>query len=87
MIDDGIGIRRVPWYQFLTSRSGRTSACVVRNVGGTDWSFGKQYGLDLSVLPRSYEEPQQRHLLVAVGPDRRHPVRAGAHRAPTLRGW
>jgi hypothetical protein len=42
MIDDGIGFQRVPGDQFLTSGSGRTSAWVVRNVSGTDWSFGKE---------------------------------------------
>src|ERR1700730_545404 len=32
------------------------------------------------------ECPQHRDLLVAMGPDRRHPVKAGAHRAPPVRG-
>ncbi len=36
--------------------------------------------------PRGYEYPRHSHPLVAMGPDRRHPVKAGAHRAPPLRG-
>jgi len=64
---------------------GQNIGCVMRNFG-TDWSFGRQRGVDLSLIPRSHEGPQQHHLLVAMAPDQRHPVKAGAHRAPPLRG-
>jgi hypothetical protein len=87
MIDDGIGFQRVPpWQPVLDMRIGQHIGGVMRNVGGTEGSFGRQRGLEVRVVPRNYEGPRQRHLLIAVGPDGRHPVKAGAHRAPPLRG-
>ena len=75
MIDDGIGFQRVPWRPVLDKRIGQNIGCVMRNVGGTEWSFGA--GLELLLLRRSYEGPRQHHLLVAMGPDR----------CPSGQGW
>jgi hypothetical protein len=67
MIDDSIGFRQLPWQPVLDKRFGQHVGGVTRNFGGADWRLGRQRGLDLSVLPRSYEGPRQRHMLVAIG--------------------
>jgi hypothetical protein len=56
MIDDGIGLQLVPWRQRRHKRFGQHIGGVVRNVGGTEWRFGRQRGL--SALPRSHEGPE-----------------------------
>ena len=81
MIVDGSGFQLVPWQPVLGKRVGGAA----RNVGSTEWSFGRHRGLDLSLLPRSYEGPRQHHLLVAMGRDRCHPVKARLSRAPAPR--
>jgi hypothetical protein len=86
MIEDGIDLRLVPWQPVLDRRIGQRIAAIMRNVGGIEWSFGRQEGVGLRVFPRSYKYLRKRHLLVAMGPDRRHPVRADARRAPPLHG-
>jgi Protein of unknown function (DUF3363) len=85
MVDDGIGFQQVPWQPVVDKRIGQHIGGVMRDIGGTEWSFGRQRGLDLSVLPRSHEGLPQHHLLFAMRPDRRHPVKTGAHRAPASR--
>jgi hypothetical protein len=62
MIDDSIGFRQLPWQPVLDKRFGQHVGGVTRNFGGADWRLGRQRGLDLSVLPRSYEGPRQRHM-------------------------
>jgi Protein of unknown function (DUF3363) len=42
MIDDRIELRLVPWQLVLGQRIGQRIAAVMRNVGGIEWSFGKQ---------------------------------------------
>jgi hypothetical protein len=37
-------------------------------------------------VPKGDEYPDRSHPFVAMGPDRRHPVKAGAHYALPLRG-
>jgi uncharacterized protein DUF3363 len=79
-------VRLVPWQPVLDRRIGQRISAVMRNVGGIEWSFGSQEGVGLRMFPRSYKYPRKRHLLVAMGPDRRHPVKADAHRASPLHG-
>ena len=71
MIDDGIGFHLVPWQPVLDKRIGRHITGTVRDAGGIEWSFGSW----------RYECPQCGYLVVAMGPDRRHPLKAGASRA------
>jgi type IV secretory pathway VirD2 relaxase len=74
MIDDGIGFQLVPWQPVLDNRIGQHITGTVRDAGGIEWSFGRA-GDDC---------PQCRSLLVALGPDRRHTVKACGIRALAL---
>jgi len=42
MIDDRIELQLVPWQPVLGQRIGQRIAAVMRNVGGIEWSFGRQ---------------------------------------------
>jgi hypothetical protein len=77
MIDDGIDFQQVPWQPVLDKRIGQHIGGVMRNIGGTERSFGRQRGLDLSVLPRSCEGAP------TTSPAFCH----GAGPAPSGRGW
>jgi hypothetical protein len=79
MIDDGIGFQLVPWQPVLDKRIGEYITGTVRDAGSIEWSFGRKRGW-------GYECPQCRDLLVAMGPDRRHPLKAHAIRAPGSAG-
>jgi hypothetical protein len=42
MIDDGIDLQLVPWQPVLGQRIGQRIAAVMRNLGGIEWSLGRQ---------------------------------------------
>jgi hypothetical protein len=42
MIDDGIDLQLVPWQPVLGQPISQRIAAVMRNVGGIEWSFGRQ---------------------------------------------
>ncbi|MGA7807543.1 DUF3363 domain-containing protein, partial [Bradyrhizobium sp.] len=47
MIDDGIGFQLVPWQPALDNRIGQHITGTVREIGGIEWSFGRQRGLGM----------------------------------------
>jgi hypothetical protein len=78
-IDDGIGFQLVPWQPVFDKRIGQhissisPAQCALLVASNGVWEGNGGWG---------YECPQHRYLLIAMGPDRRHSVKARALRAP-----
>jgi hypothetical protein len=47
MIDNGIGFQLVPWQPVLDKRIGQHITGIMRSAGGIEWSFGRNWGLEL----------------------------------------
>ena len=47
MIDDGLGLRLVPWQPVLDKRIGHHITGFQRYDGGIEWTFGRKRGLSL----------------------------------------
>ena len=67
MIDDGIGFPRVPWRPVLDKRIGQNIGFVMRNVGGTEWSFGRQQGWSCHCCEGAMRDPDNITCLLPWG--------------------
>ena len=76
MIDDGIGFQLVPWQPVLEKRIGQHITGIMRDAQVAS------NGVSAGNGGWGYECPQCRCLLVDMGPDRRHPLKAGAVQRP-----
>jgi hypothetical protein len=65
MIDDGIGFQQAPWQPVLDKRIGQHITGIMRDAWRHRTEFWRETGVRAMTI-------LNRHLPVAMGPDRRH---------------